>query len=450
MTSADIAILGAGPAGLAAAYRLAARGLDVIVLERNDHVGGLAASFEVTGQRVDHGSHRLHASTPPDILDFLRSRLGDELQSRPRNGRIRLHDRWLAFPLGIGDLARGLPLGFVGRAGLSALGAAIRPRRTTTFEDAVRTGLGRVMGEAFYFPYARKIWGIDPDELSGEQARRRISADSAWKLARRVLARRDGRFFFYPRGGFGRIAEVVAEAASEAGARIELQADVRGIDTGASFSIRTRDGRQIEAGRLWSTIPVAGLARLVEPRSWPPLESRAMVLVYVVVPRPQYTVFDAHYLPDETVSATRISEPKNYRDGDDPADRTVLCAEIPCTVGDVIWSATDDELAELVSRDLVASDLPDPATADVVVRRVAHAYPIYRLGFASTLRPMLDAIDRAQIISFGRQGLFAHDNTHHAFAMAWAAADAADVHGHVDSAAWSTAMAGFRRHTVED
>ena len=93
-----VCVLGAGPAGLGAALLLARRGHDVTVLERAPAPGGLAASFEVAGVRVDHGSHRLHRSCPPEILDELRAELGDDLQLRRRNGRIRLGGRWVALP----------------------------------------------------------------------------------------------------------------------------------------------------------------------------------------------------------------------------------------------------------------------------------------------------------------------------------------------------------------
>jgi NADPH-dependent 2,4-dienoyl-CoA reductase/sulfur reductase-like enzyme len=89
-----IAVVGAGPAGLAAAWRAAAAGHEVVVLERGPQVGGMAGSFEVAGLRVDHGSHRLHPATPAPVLAALRGLLGDELQTRPRHGRIRLLDRW--------------------------------------------------------------------------------------------------------------------------------------------------------------------------------------------------------------------------------------------------------------------------------------------------------------------------------------------------------------------
>ncbi|WP_420612419.1 protoporphyrinogen/coproporphyrinogen oxidase [Candidatus Spongiisocius sp.] len=459
MTRTDFVVLGAGPAGLGAAYRLSYLGFRVIVLERQAVVGGLAGSFEFAGQRVDYGSHRLHAATPAPILRLLRARLGDELQQRGRRGRIRIRDRWLAFPPGPAAIARSLPPGFLVRAGLSAAVATVRPRRDRNFAEYVTTGLGRVMGEAFYFPYARKIWGVEPDGLSGEQARRRISADTPWKLARRVSARKQGgRFFYYPAGGFGRIPEVLAEAAVEEGADIRLSTEVAGIRFGdSSVTVATSGGDRIKAGQVWSTIPLTSLAELVETVAGDPtpgvagIEYRAMLLVYLAVPSGRYTPFDAHYFPDRDIAMTRVSEPKNYRDGPDPPDRTVLCAEIPCSPSDDMWSRTDHELGAMVGDALARCGLEHPRPVEVAVRRLRFAYPVYRIGYEESLTPLIAWADRRRnLVTFGRQGLFAHDNTHHTLAMALAAADAVGRDGRLDHVSWEAARRSFDRHVVED
>ena len=109
---AEIVVIGAGPAGLMAALRGAQSGHRCTVVEAGETVGGMAGSFEVAGQRVDYGSHRLHPATPEPFLELFRSLLGPDLQVRPRHGRIRLHGRWIAFPLRAGDMVRNLPPSF--------------------------------------------------------------------------------------------------------------------------------------------------------------------------------------------------------------------------------------------------------------------------------------------------------------------------------------------------
>jgi protoporphyrinogen oxidase len=182
------------------------------------------------------------------------------------------------------------------------------------------------------------------------------------------------------------------------------------------------------------------------------LETRALVLVYLALHRARWTPFDAHYFPERDVPMSRVSEPKNYRDSaDDPRAITVLCAEIPCAVGDAHWKADPVDLAAEVRDALACNGLPTPAPIDVVARRVPHAYPVYRVGYEDAF----DAVDGwasslPHVLHFGRQGLFAHDNTPHALVMAWAAADALGSGSVVDLEQWTHARAGFATHVVED
>jgi protoporphyrinogen oxidase len=469
LISADLVVLGAGPAGLAAAWRAARRGLAVVVLERAPTVGGMAASFDVAGMRVDHGSHRLHPATPPAVLADLRGLLGDDLQERRRHGRLRVGDAWVGFPLRPVELVRRLP----GRtlAGI-AFDAATAPARRrgrppAHYADALTRGLGPTLYRALHGPFAEKLWGLPGERIDAEQARRRVTADTPWKIAARMVRRPrtgQGRTFHYPRRGFGQIVEALAQAAADAGARISVGTAAQRLVLGADgVRVRTGDDTVIDAAHVFSTVPLTALAGLVTPR--PPaaaladaagLRFRAMVLVYLVLEQDRrWTPYDAHYLPDAGAAVSRVSEPANYRDGPDPTDRTVLCAELPCAPDDAVWSATDRDLGARVADDLARAGLPPVRPAAVVTRRLRHVYPVYDVGF----RTRLDGLDAwagalPRITTFGRLGLFAHDNTHHAVAMAYDAVDAlgtgAAGDGTFDATAWSAARTRFDAHVVED
>jgi protoporphyrinogen oxidase len=467
MKSSDVVVLGAGPAGLAAAWRAARRGFSVTVLERSDHVGGLAGSFEVAGVRVDHGSHRLHPATPRRVLSDLSDLLGDDLQTRPRHGRLRLDDTWVGYPLQAGELVRRMPPRMVAGIARDALTGPLRRPRADTYEQQVRAGLGPTVYDAVHGPFARKLWGLPGSELAGEQARRRVSGNSAWKVAGRVLrggrtTRRSdqGRLFHYPRRGFGQICDGLAEAAEKAGADISFGAEVDHLaPTYEDVRVHTRSGEELHAGIAFSTLPLPVLARLTAPG--PPLQAveaaaglrfRAMVLVYLVHAGGRWTDYDAHYLPAANTPVSRISEPANYRDsGEDPADRSVLCAEVPCTVGDSVWSASDDELAGLVEEALDRNDLPPVRPVGVEVRRLPAVYPVYDVGYEERLRGIDSwASSVPQIVTFGRLGLFAHDNSHHAMVEAYEAVDSLGLDGRFDLARWRAQRARFAEHVVED
>src|SRR3990170_7797293 len=229
-----------------------------------------------------------------------------------------------------------------------------------------------------YAPYAEKLWGLPGERISADQAARRVTADTPWEGAARVLridrsARAgQGRVFHYPRRGFGQIVEGVADAAVAAGATIRLGAEVTGVEHRADgVVVSTRSGGSVEAAHAFSTVPLPVLARLCTPgpsaqvlESSARLRFRAMVLVYLVhhADRGQggrWTTYDAHYLPGPETPVTRLSEPANYRvSADDPADRSVVCAEIPCAIGDPVWTAPEDELAAVVDDALRVTGLP--------------------------------------------------------------------------------------------
>ncbi|MGQ0630657.1 MAG: FAD-dependent oxidoreductase [Sporichthyaceae bacterium] len=471
--SADLVVLGGGPAGLAAAWRAARTGRSVILLEALDHVGGMAASIEVAGIRVDAGSHRLHPATPAPLLTDLRTLLGEDLQTRPRHGRLRIGDTWLGFPLRPAELARSLPPRMLAGIGRDAVTGPLRKAREDTFAEVLRSGLGPTLYDALYAPYAVKLWGLPGEALDGEQARRRVTADTPWKVAGRLLARArpgrltgeggsgQGRIFHYPRRGFGQISDVLAEAATKAGAGIELGRRVTGITLGGGQTVTCADGTQVRGSQIFSTLPLPALARMLDPAPAPSvtaaaatLRFRAMVLVYLVHGGGRWTEFDAHYLPASGTPITRISEPANYRvSAGDPTGHSVLCVEIPCEVGDAIFTASVADLGAIVTDTLARTGLPPLNLLDVVVHRVRTVYPIYARGYAAPLATLDDwAGGLSNLTSFGRLGLFVHDNTHHALAMAYAAVDALGPDGDdgVDPVAWAAARARFATHVVED
>lgn len=460
-TSADLLVLGAGPAGLAAAWRAARRGLSVIVLDRADSVGGMAASFTVGGVRVDHGSHRLHPAIPPHILHDLEQLLGDDLQLRRRNGRLRLGDHWVRFPLRAREVASALPPGKLVKAAGEAFTRPLRRGPADTYADVLRSGLGSTLYELVYAPYAQKLWGLPGEKVDADQARKRVSADTPWKVVARMFRPEGaGRVFYYPRRGFGQIVEALADAAVKEGAQIRLSAEVEYIaPTVDEVTVGTMGGQEYTAGHVFSTIPLPILARICRPG--PPLtvveassrlRFRAMVLVYAVHlgPRP-WSAYDAHYLPGLDTPIARVSEPTNYRLSlDDPTDRTVLCCEIPCNVGDDIWNASDDDLAALVTDTVGRLGLPALKLGWVYIKRLRHVYPIYEVGY----RESLEGLDNwtgelPRVTTFGRLGLFVHDNTHHALTMAYDAVNALSRDG-FDRQAWAAARERFASHVVED
>lgn len=469
----EVTILGGGPAGLAAALELAESGVQVTLLEQQDHVGGNAASFDFAGIRVDYGSHRLHPASHPQVLARIRSVLGDDLLTRPRHGRIRLLGRWIHFPLRPVDLLLRMHPRFAIGVGLD-LARKVLPSTPgspgkETFASILQQGLGRTICNEFYFPYARKIWGIEPEVISPIQAYKRVSAGSIGKMIRRLLpgggsggASTKG-IFYYPRYGFGQISQALHEAAEAAGARVELGARVEAIRLqGGRPEVRFSTGNGTETvgcEQVYSTIPVTLLTQLVDvpvpegvTAAANALGFRSMVLAYLLLDQDRFTEFDAHYFPGKEFPFTRISETRNYTDLAEPQGRTVLCAELPCFQGDDIWQLTDAELSERVSQGLAHAGLP--VTSEIIEvrsRRIPYAYPLFSVGYEKHFARLDDWVDGLDgLLSFGRQGLYVHDNTHHAIYMAQAAVRCLRDDGTIDAKAWHAQREIFATHVVED
>ncbi|MEX2048826.1 MAG: FAD-dependent oxidoreductase [Gemmatimonadota bacterium] len=466
-----IAILGAGPAGAGAAYQLARLGkAEVTVLEAADVVGGTAGSFEWHGHRLDFGSHRLHPATDPVVLADIKQLMGDDLLDRPRHGRIRLRGRWIHFPLKPVDLMLRADKGFVagtlsdmvrktiGRAGSEG----------NSFASVLEANLGRTICRDFYFPFAVKLWGHAPEELSAIQARRRVAAGSFGKLIKKVLGSVPGfgkpgaGRFYYPTRSFGAVTEAYAEGARAEGVEFRFRSRVTGLrSNGSSWTVSTERGGEthdLDADFVWSTLPVTLLPRIVRPEAPPEVAGaaasmrfRSMILVYLHLPVDHFTDFDAHYFPGADIPITRLSETKNYAARTEPRGTTVICAELPCSQTDVWWSMSDQDLGAVVADALSRAGVPLPVPAtDVLTRRLTHAYPIYLHGYEAAFQ----VVDRwastlPRLLSYGRQGLFAHDNTHHALAMAYAAADCLRD-GSFDGVRWDGYRKDFESHVVED
>ena len=457
---AEIVIIGSGPAGLMAAWRAAELGHEVKVFESAPTVGGMSGSFDVAGLRVDYGSHRLHPSTPPHLLNRISSLLGDDLQTRERNGRIRLYDRWVSFPLRTTNMIRHLPLSFSLNSGLDILQRPFTKRSDLTFDDEVTNRLGRTVASEFYGPYAEKLWGVPADRLDGEQARRRVSASSPLAIIKRLIrsSTPTGRTFLYPQRGYGQIVEAIANAVIDSGGEIHTNSPVTHIHV-ESESIQIVAGENsLTARHAWSTAPLTKLTDIVDPK--PPkevldaassLRVRGMVLAYLVLDQEQYTEYDAHYLPSQETNIARLSEPKNYRDGIDPEGVTVLCAEIPCWCHDDVWNSSDQEIGDLVMADLVKLGLPSARHVETQTRRLPSVYPVFERATMEERERLLKwGQTLGNLIPFGRQGFLVPDNLHHTLGMGWDLAESIGEEMELNFDHWKDSVERFKQNIVED
>lgn len=468
-----VIILGAGPAGIAAAHALTKAGkADVRVLERADRAGGNSTSFQIEGIWCDYGSHRFHPVADPAVIADVKALLGEDLLLQPRHGRIRLGGRWIHFPLKPLDALLRLPPAFAVRLFGDMILKPFRKKRggARSFSSVLYDGLGPTIAESFYFPYVKKLWGLDPDKLAVTLAERRVSSGSVGKILGKMLRMLPGMKgpttgrFYYPRKGFGQISEAMVAASKAAGADYAFGADILRIEREGNrvtgVVVRGAAGEErLTADQVFSTIPLTTAVRLMDPPAPEAVQAaakairfRGMILVYLILKTDRFTEYDAHYFPELSMPLSRMSEPKNYNSATGPQGLTILCGELPCDPGETWWDMSDAE----IGRQYVGwlNDLGLPVRCEVLrceTRRIGQAYPVYDLDYQRHFEAVDDWLSSLDgFLSFGRQGLFAHDNTHHAFAMAYGAADVLTAEGGIDRQGWAMRRAEFEHHRVED
>lgn len=452
-SSKMIAILGAGCAGLAAGIRLSKRGDRVLLIEKDDHVGGLAGGVRINGNTYEYGPHTFH-TTDPEILNDITSLMGDELIPYNRTIKIKFLGNYFKFPLAIRDVLLKLPPTTVIHAGLSFLwhfvtGMIWKPAEENS-ETLLKRYYGNVLYELFFKTYITSVWGITPAEFSPAFARERIPRMNIIEFLEKIGAGAKQRLqggvktegyvekvegnLYTTKQGFSLITQRMADEIARHGGCIELNATVTKIvrDGNRIQAIEYVQGgaiKRIEPAAVINTLPINEAILMMEPlpasdivQAARALKFRALVFVGLLVRRPK--VLPSSFMYFRQHSFNRISDLAQFGFHITPDGSTMLVAEISCDVNDRAWRDADFA-KQAVLDDLVAEKL---LTRDEVIEmhvfRAQHAYPIYTLHYEKQLAVLLDVVSQmANLETAGRQGRFQYINTHVAMKMGYEAVE---------------------------
>ncbi len=438
----QVAVLGGGPAGLAAAHELSRCGVRVIVLERAPWVGGLSMTWVRDGFRFDLGGHRWF--TKKDWLQewFLELMRG-ELVSVDRVSRIYFDGRYFDYPVRVMNVLRSAGPFTSAHAlssyGWSRLTSTLRSRPIENIEEAYVAQFGPKLYRMFFKRYTEKVWGRDCTALSADWVTQRTKGLSIWQTLRDAIAPTSSRVaslvdrFVYPRLGYQRISERMREDVEARGGRVQLDSTVIGVRVLAdriAVRYRTREGseQELECDHAISTIPLGRLTRILEPEAPSEvfdaakgLEFRSVITGNVMLDREQVTRDTWLYVHDSEIGFARIHEPRNWSEAMAPPGKTSVCAEWFTTVGDDVWQMSDDEIVKRTIGHL-ADDLGFIDRREVLggfALRARNAYPVYTLDYAERLRVIKShlARHRERLSIVGRGGTFRYNNADHSIEM---------------------------------
>jgi protoporphyrinogen oxidase len=436
-----VAVIGAGPAGLTAAYLLSKQGVKVSVLEGDDTVGGISRTAMYKGYRFDIGGHRFFTKCKP-VEALWRELLGAEFISVPRMSRIHYRGRFFDYPLKPANALRGL--GPVNALWIVAsyLWWHQHPYPVEdNFEQWVTNRFGKRLYEIFFKTYTEKVWGIPCTGIRAEWAAQRIQGLS---LARAILnatalnKRAPGiksliDSFEYPRLGPGQMWEACRDRIREMGNEVLMQHRVTGLHvehgTVTSLSASTPTGeRTFAVDHVISTMAVRSLVRALRPE--PPeavraaaegLKYRDFLVAALILKGERLFPDNWIYIHTPGVQVGRIQNFNNWSAAMVPEpDRTCLGMEYFCFKGDGLWESADEALIRQASKELEALGLARAADViDGTVIRVPKAYPIYDSGYRDHLgivRTRIDPISNLHTV--GRNGMHKYNNQDHSMLTA--------------------------------
>src|SRR5437763_1719626 len=404
-----ILIIGAGPAGLTAAYQLITHGREVRVIEQDAQVGGIARTVEYKGFRFDIGGHRFFTKVAA-VNELWRTMLGKEFLRRPRLSRIYYGGKFFDYPLKPMNALFGLGVWNAFLAAVSYFWSHLRPiRPEVSVEDWVSNRFGRRLYRIFFKTYTEKVWGIPCHTISAQWAAQRIKGLSLWTAVTSMLFSRFQRGpkqiktlideFEYPRHGPGMMWEKFRQEILRRGGAIDLESGARRIihENGTIIAVDIeRGGRveRLETRAVLSTMPLRHLVHAMSPPAPPEvraaadrLKYRDFITVALIIDAP--TVFPDNwiYVHDEQVKLGRVQNFKNWSPDMVPDPKmTCLGLEYFCFEGDGLWTMADRDLIALGTREMALIGLIDPAkVVDGAVVRMPKAYPVYDEGFETSL-----------------------------------------------------------------
>ena len=428
-------VIGAGPAGLTAAYELTKLGERPVVLEKRHTVGGLACTETYKGFSFDMGGHRFFTKVE-EVKKTWNEILGAQFLRRPRLSRIYYRGRFFFYPLKPLNALVGLGFWESILIVLSYLRWQLFPyRREDTFEQWVTNRFGRRLFLTFFKTYTEKVWGISCSELKAEWAAQRIKDLSLRSALVNMFLKSNGTIktlieeFDYPRLGPGMMWQAMKDEIERRQGRVELETDVVQVQrTGMRIEgiVVDQSGQRtfVPGTDFISSMPVTELVKKLDPPAPPAvlraagaLKYRDFLTVVLIVNKADLFPDNWIYIHDPRVKVGRIQNFKNWSPDmvPDPS-RSSLGLEYFCTEGDELWTLPDAELIELGKREVAAIGLASSADVqDGCVVRVPKAYPVYDEDYREQLdvvRKFVDSLDNCQTI--GRNGLHRYNNQDHA------------------------------------
>ncbi len=464
-----IVVLGAGPAGVAAAWRLSTLGHRVTVLERDSAVGGMGKTITVGKYAVDYGPHTFHIRETAEsraIHEAIKPFFGEQPLILTRGTRVLLRGKEYVYPLEMLQVLTGVSPLLSARIVFDYLMASLKStlapaKKEHSFEEGGVRNLGRTLYDLCFGIYSERVWGLPTSQISSKQAQRVAKLNLKNIILRTLGIKADPATYFtkymYPRQGISVLFERMAAEIRKSGNTILLDSPATRLERDDGRIKRVayqHDGREhvIDCDGVLSTLPLPALVDTMSP-ALPQsvadharkLRYRSLKLIYIALKRPQLTDYHWVYLLDQQFRVNRMSEQKNVSSEMVPSDRTILCIELSCWRDEPIWTASAEDVFRIAMNDLLKMGygVTEDEVEDYYVTDIATAYPVYELNFEDHLIPVLEGVHQlGNLLTLGRHGLFLNNSMDDNVLLGMKVADHIDADG-FNSQEWLSEMLAF-------
>lgn len=435
-----VAVIGAGPAGITAAYCLAkSKKVKVLLFEADSKVGGLSKTIDLWDCKVDIGPHRFF-SNDRRINELWLEVMQQDYQMITRLTRILYKGKFFFYPLKPFNVLNNLGL----RTAIACVFSYIKEKfypykQIQNFQDFITKAFGAKLYKIFFKTYTEKLWGIPCTELDADFASQRIKKLNLFSaILNALLGGRGNKHkslidrFAYPNEGSGMLYEKMQQKLLEWGAKLYLSTKVGHIhlEDGKAKSLTIQNGKEIFCDYIVSSMP---LTLLVEKSHGIPddirqlarkLTFRNTVIVYLKVNALNLFPDNWLYVHSENLSCGRITNFSNWVPYlHQNKQYTILAMEYWCYDHDTFWKESDNNLIKLAKEELVQTGLLGKQTTtelvqDGFVYRVHRSYPVYRSGYKNLLKPIENFFRTIPNLNFiGRYGSFKYNNQDHSILM---------------------------------
>lgn len=425
-----ILIIGAGVTGLVVAKELSRKwGKRVLLVEKEAFIGGLSATMEKNDLKFDFGSHRLHSDFPREAYSYLCDDVNVNLLTKPRNGRLHFRGKSLKYPPKILEVTQTMSFKECAKAtGTFLLSSLPSNKSVTNYEEKVVSSIGKTFYNIFYKDYAKKLWGMHPQEISVDAYNRRKTFGDLKSIYRIVTGKT--KSFLYPETGIGEIPEKIHSRISEHEGRLYRDCSVTEVHTDnkriEAVTVRHGSGKseKISVFNIVSTIPVDTLYELINGKehSQEPLAWRGLKIIYIHLKEKLQLENETFYFSSRDYLIGRVSNISMYSEYVHDDNRgTLLTVEIPVSPHDEVWEMEDSKLLEICLDELQRSDiLPNEHTVqDYFTMKHEKTYPIYKKGWDKDFDSYYNDLNQYEnLYLIGRNSLFLHCNIDHCMTQA--------------------------------